>query len=86
MFMALYAMVGFGGLIGVFFGISQWSLQMHPYGLWAGPGAVVLAGGVYSLALFGQWLSQDQIAALQSFAEGALRSCEGYAAGRVDAA
>jgi hypothetical protein len=76
MFMALYAMVGFGGLIGLFFGVSQWSLGMNAYGLWSGPAAAVLGGCVYSLALVGQWLSQDQIAALQSFAEGALRACD----------
>ena len=76
MFMAMYAIVGFGGLIGVFFGASQWSLGMNAYGLWSAPVSLVLAGGVYLLARMGQWLSRDQISALRSFAEGALQSCE----------
>jgi len=76
MYMALYAIVGFSGLIGLFFGVSQWSLGMNAYALWSGPAAAVLGGCVYSLSLVGQWLSQDQIAALQSFAQSALRSCE----------
>jgi hypothetical protein len=75
MFMAMYAMVGFGGLIGLFFGASQWSLGMNATGLWSVPAALVLAGCVYLLSMLGQWLSRDQITALRSFAEGALQSC-----------
>lgn len=75
MFMAMYAFAAFGGTIGLVFGSSQWSLGMDATGLWALPGAAVLAACTYGLALVGQWLSRDQIDALRSFTDEALDAC-----------
>lgn len=75
MFMAMYAFAAFGGIIGLVFGSSQWSLGMDATALWALPGAVLLAAFTYGLALVGQWLSRDQITALRSFTETALDTC-----------
>ena len=72
MFMAMYAFAAFGGTIGLVFGSSQWSLGMDATALWALPAALSLAAFTYGLALVGQWLSRDQIAALRSFTEAAL--------------
>jgi hypothetical protein len=75
MFMAMYAFAVFGGVIGVVFGSSQWTLGMEPTGLWAIPGAMALSAFTYGLALVGQWLSRDQIEALRAFTDRALDAC-----------
>jgi hypothetical protein len=75
MFMAMYAFAGFGGVIGMVFGSSQWSLGMEATALWAVPGALVMATLTYGLALVGQWLSRDQIRDLRTFTERSLDAC-----------
>ena len=80
MFMAMYAIAGFTGFIGGIVGLTQWSLGMDAMWLWSIPAAVVLAVFTYALALVGQWLSRDQIDALQAYTERALNEAEAQSA------
>lgn len=76
MFMAMYAIAAFVGFIGGIVGLTQLSIDMSATALWAVPAAVTLAVFTYALALVGQWLSRDQIDALQAYAERALDDAE----------
>lgn len=75
LFVALYAMAGFGGLVGVLFGLSQWGLDQPAHALWAVPAALVLAGVAYGLALVGQRLGASQMRLLRTFLDDALADC-----------
>lgn len=70
-FVALYAVLAFCGVVGLLFGLSQWMLGTPPVAFWAIPLALVLAGGVYGLALAGQRLSRPQLLLLRAFVEDA---------------
>jgi hypothetical protein len=67
MFVALYAIIGFGGLLGLIVGAAQWSLGTPPTALWAVPGTAVLALLVYFVALSGQRLGYEQMVQLRAF-------------------
>ncbi len=64
-FAALYAICAFVALGGLVVGLSQLSLGFPAWGLWAVPGALVLAAVVYVVALTGQRLAQAQMHALR---------------------
>lgn len=64
-FAALYAICAFVALGGLIVGLSQLSLGFPAWGLWAVPGALVLAAVVYAVALMGQRLAQEQMHTLQ---------------------
>ena len=66
-FLALYLAIAFGGLIGVIFGLSQWTLGVTPTALLAGPAAIVLSAVVYLAARTGRRLGRDQMAELSTF-------------------
>ena len=73
---ALYAIIGFSALGGLIFAYSQWTLGQAPTALWSVPVALVLAGGVYMVALVGQGLSQAQMIELRGCLDEALRGDE----------
>ncbi|NNF04521.1 MAG: hypothetical protein HKN17_08645, partial [Rhodothermales bacterium] len=58
---AAYAAIGFLGVMGVTFGISQWMLGYSPWVLWSGPVAALLALLVYGVARIGRRLGHDQM-------------------------
>jgi len=72
MFVGLYAMWIFCGLMGLVIGYSQWSLDRSPTFLWAIPVAIVLCMAVYGLAFYGQHLGNSQMVSLGAFLEKAL--------------
>lgn len=65
MFMFIYMGIGFFGLIGLFYGLSQWSLNITPNGLWIVPAAIVLEIIFYFIARTGKKLAADQMKQLQ---------------------
>lgn len=58
---AAYAAIGFLGVMGVTFGISQWMLGYSPWVLWSGPLAVLMGLLVYGVARIGRRLGYDQM-------------------------
>jgi len=72
-FMALYAIIVFGGFIGAVYGWSQAQLDSAPHALWSVPAALVLLALVYLAACIGQHLGEKQMIELRTFVEGALR-------------
>lgn len=75
MYVAAYAFLGFGGLIGLIFGTSQMSLGMEANALWSVPFAAVLAVMVYGTAWVGQRLSREQMATMRAFLDKTLDDC-----------
>ncbi len=73
MFASFYGLSIFIGLMGLMFGLSQWSLGMEPHGFWAVLVSVLLAIIAYGIALIGQRLSHEQIGQLRSFLEHTLK-------------
>ncbi len=69
---ALYAILGFVGVVGLIFGLSQWMLKMPLTAFWVSGAALVLGGIVYALALTGQILSQGQMNQLLTYVQGTL--------------
>lgn len=76
LFMALYAIGGFVALMGLMIAASQWSLGMPANALWLVVGGGILAGLVYTLALIGQMLSQEQMAMLLQFVRESQQAAE----------
>lgn len=72
-FMALYGTLGLSGLFGLIFGVSQWNLDMTPWGLWAVPLALGLMAFTYGAAFIGQGLGADEMYRLRAFLDEALR-------------
>ncbi len=72
LFVALYSMFIFCGLMGIVVGFSQWTLGNVPTFLWLVPVSSVLCLCVYGLALYGQRLGNDQMVVLRNFLDGAL--------------
>ncbi len=68
-FVALYAVLAFGGVVGLLFGLSQWMLRTSPVALWAVPASLALAAVLYGLALVGQRLGHPQLQLLRTFVE-----------------
>ena len=73
-FMALYGTLGLLGTFGLMFGISQWWLDMTPWGLLAVPLSLLLMAFAYGAAFIGQGLGADEMYMLRSFLDGALRA------------
>lgn len=67
LFMALYAIIGFSGSMGLAVAYSQWSLDRPATFLWTLPLALVLATAVYGLALLGQRLGEQEMRVLRAF-------------------
>jgi hypothetical protein len=66
-FVFLYAVIGLGALLGLFWGLSQLTLGHTPYAFWFIPAAAVLTTGVIYLAKVGQKLSSVQMKLLNEF-------------------
>jgi len=65
MFMFLYTGIGFIGLVGLMYGLVQWSLNMSATALWIFPAAVLLELILYLIARSGQKIAAKQIELLQ---------------------
>ncbi len=65
MFMFFYMGIGFIGLMGLFWGMSQWSLKQPAWALWIVPAAVILEMVFYLIAQAGKKLAHAQMAGLQ---------------------
>lgn len=73
-FVAAYAAIGFLGVMGMTFGISQWMLGTSPWVLWSGPLAALLALAVYAVARFGRRLGYEQMVLQLSWIEDVARA------------
>jgi hypothetical protein len=76
LFMALYAVTAFFGLIGLTFGVSQLGLDQDPWALWVVPAAAALGGAFYAVALMGQRLAHEQMVMLRGFLEECLPTAD----------
>jgi len=74
LFAGFYLFFIFVGLVGLFYGLAQWSLKMPPSALWGVPISLVLIGISYGIALIGQNLGLEQMHQLRSFLERSLNS------------
>lgn len=72
MFAGFYTFTIFLSLIALLYGLSQWSLDMEPYGLWMLPVPLALLVSAYATALVGQRLGHEQMQALRDFVDQAL--------------
>ncbi|HED10183.1 MAG TPA: hypothetical protein ENJ10_05815 [Caldithrix abyssi] len=66
MFMFFYMGIGFSGLIGLFWGLSQWSLKQPAWALWIVPVAILLELVFYLIAQGGKRLAHSQMVQLQN--------------------
>ncbi len=67
MFMFLYALAGFGALVGLMIASSQYSLDKNMWGLWLAGGSLIFGVLLYIFAQFGKSLSADEMRQLKSF-------------------
>ena len=67
MFAAFYVFALFLSLIALLFGLSQWSLDMTPYGLWLLPIPLGLVLIAYIISQVGQRLGRGQMEELYGF-------------------
>lgn len=67
LFIALYAAISFGTLIGLMYGISEWMIQKPPLALLALPVGFFLSLCVYGIAMIGQRFAQAQMLQLRDF-------------------
>jgi len=74
LFIALYAVAGFGTFLGGIFGSSQMILDQPPVGFWGVPASLLGAGVVFGASLFGQQLAQEQMERLHRMLTEALAS------------
>ena len=65
LFIFLYTGVGFIGLIGLMYGLAQWSLGMSPVVLWIGLAAGIMEFVIYLVASAGKRIASEQMALLQ---------------------
>ena len=72
LFVAAYAVCGFGAIFGAGFGLVQWSLGQAPWALGAGPLAALGALATYAFARHGQRRGRHQMDRLRGFLEDAL--------------
>jgi hypothetical protein len=72
-FMALYALIVFGGFCGAVYGYAQLQLGNAPLAFWSVPGALVLLALVYAAACVGQHMGREQMDELQRFVEHSLK-------------
>lgn len=73
MFMFFYIGIAFIGMIGLFYGLSQWTLNMQPTALWLVPAALFLEISLYLIARAGQKLAKQQMQSMHSFLEEILK-------------
>ncbi len=73
LFMFFYMGVGFMGLIGLFYGLSQWTLGNAPIALWSVPIAISLEIIIYFIAQTGKKLANSQMIQLNSIFEQILK-------------
>jgi hypothetical protein len=73
-FLTLYATLFMGGVFGLIFGFSQWSLGMTPWGLVGVPVALALSAFAYGAAFIGQGLGAEEMYTIRSFIDDAMRS------------
>jgi hypothetical protein len=76
-FMALYGTLAISGIFGLMFGISQWTLDMTPWGLLAVPISLALMGFTHGASFIGQGLGADEMYAQRAFVDEALRAVRG---------
>ncbi len=69
LFIAIYAAVGFGGMVALIWGYSQYTLGMDASVLWLAPIAAGIGLTAWIVAWFGQRLGRDQMIILQRFLE-----------------
>lgn len=67
LFLALYAAVIFTSIFASMYGISQLMIGEPPWAFWSIPIAAVMVGIIYSIALMGQGLAQEQMYQLREF-------------------
>ena len=73
MFMFIYTGIGFLGVFGLFYGLSQWTLDMTPTALWAVPAAILLEVIFYFIARTGKNLAREQTNHLYSIYKNILK-------------
>lgn len=74
LFVAAYAVCGFGALFAAVFAYVQWTLGQPPWALWLLGASAAGAAGTYGLARLGQWRGRGQMDLLRGFLDGALAS------------
>jgi len=67
MFMFLYALTGFGALVGFMIASSQYSLDKEMWGLWLAVGSIILGVALFLVAQGGKKLSQEEMYRLRHF-------------------
>ena len=72
MFVFFYSAIGFLTMMGLIFGLSQMTLKMDPYGLWAVPIGGILLIGFFVISKIGQRLGQEQMQQLKDFLDDSL--------------
>lgn len=72
MFMFFYGLFGFVGFIGLMLGMSQWTLNKAPWGLWFVPLAMIGIGLMYYISYKGKALSRAEMMKLKTFIDDAL--------------
>lgn len=72
LFVAAYAICGFGAVFALGFAYAQWSLGQPPWALWVLPVAALGALATYTFARYGQQRGRGQMDALRGFLDDAL--------------
>jgi hypothetical protein len=74
LFASFYAFALFAGLVGLIWGLSQWSLGITPFALWIVPVAILLIIIAYGIAYTGQKLGYEQMLLLRGFLDKSIES------------
>ena len=74
LFASFYAFAIFAGLVGLIWGLSQWSLGITPFALWIVPIAIFLITIAYAIAYTGQKLGYEQMLLLRTFLDKSIGS------------
>lgn len=69
MFVFFYTGIAFIGMIGLFYGLSQWSLNIRPTALWLVPITIILEVALYAISRTGQKLAHEQMQEIFGFLE-----------------
>jgi len=73
MFMFFYMGVGVIGLFGLFYGLSQWTLNQEPTALWSVPIILLIELTIYMIGRAGKKLGNKQMHQLHAILERALK-------------
>ncbi|MBH23204.1 MAG: hypothetical protein CMH57_01840 [Myxococcales bacterium] len=76
LFIALYAVTGFGTFLGAIFGSSQMIIDQPPIGFWGIPVSLLGTSLVFGASIFGQRLAQEQMERLHRMLNEALEAPE----------